>query len=205
QGAARRQAGASDWARLGNVYDELGRHVEAADAFARGAALADSAGSANRWTYRLLGASQLDKAKRWPEARAQLELGLKAAPNEPLLLNYLGYNSLERGENLVEAEAMIRRALALRPDDASITDSLGWALYKRGRLPEAIDTLRRAAAADPAQAEIHEHLGDALYRAGRRYEARFAWQAALLHAEDDSSKRLEAKIASGWTEATAAP
>jgi len=200
------KASAADFARLGNVYDELERHAEAADAFARGAALADRDGSANRWTYRLLGASQLDKLKRWPEARAQLELGLKSAPNEPLLLNYLGYNLLERGENLVEAEAMIRRALALRPGDASITDSLGWALYKRGRLPEAIATLQKASVADPAQSEINEHLGDALFHAGRRYEARFAWRAALVTADEAAERgRLEAKIAAGWTKATAAP
>jgi tetratricopeptide (TPR) repeat protein len=205
-GASRGGANASDFARLGNVYDELGRHVEAAEAFMRGAALADREGIANRWTYRLLAASQLDKLKRWPEARAQLELGLKAAPNEPLLLNYLGYNSLERGENLVEAEAMIRRALALRPDDASITDSLGWALYKRGRLPEAIATLQKASIADPAQAEINEHLGDALFQSGRRYEARFAWRAALVNADEAIERaRLEAKIGAGLTKATAAP
>jgi len=204
--AGRDKANAADFARLGNVYDELGRHAEAAGAFARGAALADRDGAANRWTYRLLGASQLDKIKRWPEARAQLELGLMASPNEPLLLNYLGYNSIERGENLVEAEAMIRRALALRPDDASITDSLGWALYKRGRLPEAIATLQKASIADPAQSEINEHLGDALFHAGRRYEARFAWRAALVNADEAAERgRLEAKIAAGWTTATAAP
>jgi len=204
--ANRGGAGAGDFARLGNVYDELGRHAEAADAFARGGALADRAGSADRWTFRLLGAAQLDKLKRWPEARAQLELGLKASPNEPLLLNYLGYNSIERGENLVEAEAMIRRALALRPDDASITDSLGWALYKRGRLPEAIATLQKASIADPAQSEINEHLGDALFSSGRRYEARFAWRAALVTADDAIERaRLEDKIAAGLTTATAAP
>jgi tetratricopeptide (TPR) repeat protein len=204
--ARRNGASASDFARLGNVYDELGRHAESADAFARGAALADRAGSANRWSYRLLGAAQLDKIKRWPEARAQLELGLQASPNEPLLLNYLGYNSLERGENLVEAEAMIRRALALRPDDASITDSLGWALYKRGRLPEAIATLQKASVADPAQSEINEHLGDALFQSGRRYEARFAWRAALVNAEEAIERmRLETKIGTGLTKATAAP
>lgn len=206
RGTARRNVGAADYGRLGNVLDALDRPIEAADAFARGAALADREGNANRWTYRLLGASQLDKAKRWPEARAQLELGLKASPNEPLLLNYLGYNSLERGENLVEAEAMIRRALALRPNDASITDSLGWALYKRGRLPEAIETLQKASGGDPAQSEINEHLGDALYASGRRYEARFAWRAALVNAEGAPERaRLEAKIATGWTKATAAP
>jgi Flp pilus assembly protein TadD len=199
-------AGASDFGRLGNVLDELERPAEAAVAFVRAGDLADKAGATNRWTYRLLGAAQLDKLKRWPEARAQLELGLKAAPEEPLLLNYLGYNSLERGENLVAAEAMIRRALALRPDDPSITDSLGWALFKRGRLAEAIETLQKASAADPSQSEINEHLGDALFHSGRRYEARFAWRAALVNAEEAQERaRIEAKIGVGLTTATAAP
>jgi tetratricopeptide (TPR) repeat protein len=208
--AQRRTAGgdplASDYARLGNVLDDLDRHAEAAAAFVRAGDLADRAGSANRWTYRLLAAAQFDELKRWPEARAQLDLGLKAAPDEPLLLNYLGYNAIERGENLVEAEAMIRRALALRPGDASITDSLGWALYKRGRLPEAIEELQKASVADPAQSEINEHLGDALYQSGRRYEARFAWRAALVTAEEAAEReRIEAKLRAGWTPATAAP
>jgi Flp pilus assembly protein TadD len=111
---------------------------------------------------------------------------------------------LERGEDLDEAEAMVRRASALRPDDASITDSLGWAEYKRGRLPQAIATLQRAAQAEPSQAEVQEHLGDALFTAGRRYEARFAWRAALVNADADDKPRLQAKIDSGLTAATAA-
>ena len=103
------------------------------------------------------------------------------------------------------AEAMIRKASALKPNDASITDSLGWALYKRGRLPEAIETLTRAAAGDPSQAEIHEHLGDALYKAGRRIEARFSWRAALVTAENKMKARIESKIETGLTPQTAAP
>ena len=200
-----RSASAGDHARLGNILDDLERHAEAAEAYGRAAALAETARTGNRWSYRLLRAAQLDAIDRWPEARAELRAGLAIAPEEPLLLNYLGYGSLERGENLDAAEAMIRRALALRPGDPSITDSLGWALYKRGRLPEAIETLRTAAAAQPAEAEIHEHLGDALFRAGRRYEARFAWRAALVNAEQDDAKRIEAKLLAGWTVATAAP
>ena len=204
--STQREASAGDLARVGNVLDELNRPAEAAAAFARAGDLADQAGATNRWTYRLLGAAQLDKLKRWPEARAQLALGLKAAPQEPLLLNYLGYNSIERGENLVEAEAMIRQALALRPDDPSITDSLGWALFKRGRVQEAIETLQKASAADPAQSEINEHLGDALFHSGRRFEARFAWRAALVTADEALERqRIEAKIGSGLTAATAAP
>jgi tetratricopeptide (TPR) repeat protein len=204
--AARADASAGALARLGNVFDELNRHDEAAAAFVRAGDLADRTGAADRWTYRLFAAAQLDKMKRWPEARAQLDLGLKVSPDEPLLLNYLGYNSIERGENLVAAEAMIRRALALRPNDPSISDSLGWALYKRGRLAEAVATLQKASMADAGQSEINEHLGDALYQSGRRYEARFAWRAALVTADENVERqRIEAKIGFGWTTATAAP
>ena len=94
------------------------------------------------------------------------------------------------------AEAMIRKASELAPDDASITDSLGWAQFKRGKVAEAIATLQRAAEKDPDQAEIQEHLGDALFKSGRRYEARFAWNAALVTAEDEIAARVKAKLAS---------
>jgi Flp pilus assembly protein TadD len=100
---------------------------------------------------------------------------------------------------------MIRKASDLAPDDASITDSLGWAQFKRGKVADAIATLQRAAEKDPDQAEIQEHLGDALYTSGRRIEARFAWNAGLLTAEDDVAARLKAKIASGLSAANAAP
>jgi Flp pilus assembly protein TadD len=100
---------------------------------------------------------------------------------------------------------MIRKANALAPDDASITDSLGWAEFKRGKTAEAIDTLERAAEKDPDQAEIQEHLGDALYKSGRRFEARFAWNAALVTAEDEIAARVKAKLASGLTSTNAAP
>ena len=117
----------------------------------------------------------------------------------------MGYGQLERGENLDSAEAMIRKASELAPDDASIADSLGWAQYKRGKTDEAITTLQRAAEKDPGQAEIQEHLGDALYKSGRKYEARFAWNAALVTAEDEIVGRVKAKLASGLTTANAAP
>jgi predicted Zn-dependent protease len=153
---------------------------------------------------RLYRASALEDAGKWDEAKAELALALKDKPDNPLLLNFLGYGKLERGEDMDAAEAMVRKASALRPDDASITDSLGWAEYKRGRLTQAITTLQRAAEADPAQAEIQEHLGDALFTAGRRYEARFAWRAALVNAEAEDKTRIQAKIDIGLTAATAA-
>ena len=100
---------------------------------------------------------------------------------------------------------MIRKASELSPDDASIIDSLGWAQFKRGKLSEAIATLQRAAAKDPEQAEIQEHLGDALFTLGRRFEARFAWGAALITAEDNIAARVRAKLESGLNPANAAP
>jgi tetratricopeptide (TPR) repeat protein len=198
-------ADAGDYARLGDVYAAVGRHDEAAASYARALQLVDPSKPENRWPLLLLRASALEEGNRWPEARHDLTQALALAPDEPLILNFLGYAKLERGEDLDAAEAMIRKASALAPDDASITDSLGWALYKRGRLEEAVEVLSRAAKADPTQAEIREHLGDALYKAGHRFEARYAWSAALVTADDEIAGRVKAKIEAGLTPVTAAP
>ena len=205
QRAMGRSASVSDYARLGDAYAGLKRFNEAADAYGRALALVQNGSAEQRWPLLLLQASALEDANRWPESRQALETAMTLAPSEPLLLNFLGYAKLERGEDLDAAEAMIRKASELDPDNASITDSLGWAVYKRGRLAEAIDILTRAAKGDPTQAEIHEHLGDALYKAGNRFEARYAWQAALATAEDEVAARIKAKIETGLTAASAAP
>jgi len=199
-------AGMNDFSRFGDVLEGMERHNEAADAYARAVAAAKQQGETDQlWTLLLLEANAYQQANRWPEAKAALQQALALEPQQPLLLNFLGYAKLERGEDLDAAEAMIRKASELAPDDASITDSLGWALFKRGKVDEAIDTLARAAEKDPDQAEIQEHLGDALYKSGRRFEARFAWHAALVTAEDKIASRVKAKLASGLTTANAAP
>ena len=204
--AAAPGASPGDFSRLGDVYSAMDRHGQAAEAYGRAVAAERARGpNSELWTLLLLHASALEEANRWPEAKRALEEGLTIAPEQPLLLNFLGYAKLERQEDIDGAEAMIRKASELAPDDASITDSLGWAEYKRGKLEDAIATLRRAAEKDPAQAEIHEHLGDALYKSGRRFEARFAWSAALLTAEAEIAARVTAKLANGMSEANAAP
>ena len=197
---------ADAFSRLGATLIEREAFDEAADAYARALALsATGPGSDNIWALHLFRASALESANRWADAKQEMAAAMALSPDNPLLLNFLGYGQLERGENLDAAEAMVRKASARRPDDASIIDSLGWAQFKRGRTDEAIATLQRAAEGDPAQAEIHEHLGDALYTAGRRIEARFAWRAALVTAEDKAQKRLHAKLALGLTPANASP
>ena len=199
-------AGVADYSRLGDVFEAMDRHNEAADAYARAIALAAAQQNKDElWPLLLLRASALEEGNRWPEAKQVLGQALAIAPDQALLLNFMGYAQLERGENMDAAEAMIRKASELAPDDASIADSLGWAQFKRGKVDQAIATLQGAAEKDPDQAEIQEHLGDALYKDGRRMEARFAWNAALVTAEDEVAARVKAKLAAGLTTANAAP
>ncbi|MBV9528011.1 tetratricopeptide repeat protein [Sphingomonas sp.] len=204
--ALRPDATVDDLTRLGDVDTATKRQEDAAAVYGRAIALARAQGLKDeQWPLLLLQASALDAAKRWPEEQAALQQGLAIAPDQPMLLNFMGYAKLERGEDVDAAEAMIRKASALAPDDASITDSLGWAEFKRGKVTEAIATLQRAAEKDPDQAEIQEHLGDALFRNGEHLEARFAWAAGLVTADDDTATRLKAKLASGLVPGDAAP
>jgi len=204
--AARADASVGDLSRLGEVYGTMKRNAEAAEVYARAIALARAQGlKSELWPLLLFRANALEEANRWPEAKQALLQGLAIEPEQPLLLNFLGYAQLEHGEDVEAAEAMIRKASELAPGDASIIDSLGWAQFKRGKVDEAIATLQHAAAKDPAQAEIQEHLGDALYKSGRRYEARFAWRAALITAEEETESRVKAKLDAGLTTANAAP
>ena len=145
-----------------------------------------------------------DEAGDWPQAKAALETAYRLAPEQPLVLNYLGYAQLERRENMAEAERLVREAHRLAPDNPAITDSLGWALFLSGRTDEAIGLLEQAVEGAPGDVEINEHLGDAYFAAGRRVEARFAWAAARVYAEDEDAARLDAKMVAGLTPRLAA-
>lgn len=198
-------ASLADLTRVGDLLGELDRPAEAAEAYSQALALAEKEPSLadSRWTVLMLRGGAYDAAGDWASARADLQQAVKLAPDQAVVLNYLGYAQLERRENLDEAEKLIERASILKPDDASITDSLGWTYYLRGDLPKAIVTLERAVAGEPAEPTINEHLGDAYWTAGRRYEARYAWRAALIYAEDKIADRIRGKIESGLPAANA--
>ena len=205
--AATRSPGAAttDWVRLGEVYGAMGRQAEAADAFGRAIAVRHDGDEAQpEWTLQLMRGGALDEAGDWRDARGALREAYRLAPEQPFVLNYLGYAELVRHENPDEAERLIREAHRLAPDNDAITDSLGWALYLRGQLPEAIALLEHAAQGEPADVEINEHLGDAYFAAGRRIEARFAWKAALVYADGADRIRIAAKMESGLTPQLAA-
>lgn len=139
-----------------------------------------------------------ERLGRWPEALADLRLAKAAAPNQPNVLNYLGYAMADRGENLDEALTMLRNAMRLRPGSGAILDSYGWALYKSGRFEDAATVLERAAGLAPNLAEVADHLGDVYWRTGRQEEARLEWRRALtLNPTDDQAKALETKLVDG--------
>ncbi|MEA3050357.1 MAG: hypothetical protein QOG84_2193 [Sphingomonadales bacterium] len=204
--AAQKRPSVESWTRLGDLLIQAKRFDDAADAFSR--ALAASAGDdpANpKWVLWLLRGSALTQAGKWPEAKTALQQAYALAPQQPMVLNFLGYSQLERRENMAEATRLIEEASRRQPDDAAITDSLGWAYYVRGDVPKAIGLLERAARGQPADPAINEHLGDAYFSAGRRVDARYAWRAALVYADAKAAERLRAKIESGLTPDLAAP
>ncbi|HEX9965723.1 MAG TPA: tetratricopeptide repeat protein [Allosphingosinicella sp.] len=205
--AADGPSGIDNWTRLGDILNQSKRHSDAAAAYGKALDLAKAGVEPQHplWALWLLRGSALTQAGDWAGGKAALEEARRLGPDQPVVLNFLGYSQLERRENLVEAEKLIGEANRLQPDDAAITDSLGWAHYVRGDVPKAIELLERAAQGQPADAAIAEHLGDAYYSAGRRFEARYAWGAALQHAEGSAANRLRSKIDSGLRPDLAAP
>ncbi|WP_414900389.1 tetratricopeptide repeat protein [Sphingomonas flavalba] len=197
--AGRPEATLADFARLGDIYTRLGRHGEAADAYGRAVALAgaDSRASALMWSLYLLYGGALDRAGDWKRALPMLEKAVALAPQEAHALNYLGYSKLEKKQDIANATALVKRAAALKPDDPAIADSLGYAYYLGGDFPRAIQALERAVAGQPTDPTINEHLGDAYWKAGRRFEARYAWRAAMATADGDDHARLADKLERG--------
>jgi Tfp pilus assembly protein PilF len=193
--AARRPDTLAERARRADIEFRRGNAAVAANHYRTAIALDTGAGAA--WPLLLAAANALQASGDWAESRKMLDKALAIAPNEPALLNQLGYGLADRGENIEHALVLLRSASLAAPDNAAITDSLGWAEYRHGRLDKAIPLLERARALDTTEPEIAEHLGDAYWAAGRRIEARYAWHAARETLEGDAADRLSGKIDRG--------
>jgi tetratricopeptide (TPR) repeat protein len=140
----------------------------------------------------------LDRVGRWTEAEKDLKKAFEMNPNEPDVLNYLGYSWIERGENLEQAVELVKRAVAAKPDSGAITDSLGWGYYKLGNFQLAVELLERAAQLDASDPDLNNHLGDAYWQVGRKIEAQFQWNRVLTLSPSDKLKgEVEAKLLSG--------
>jgi tetratricopeptide (TPR) repeat protein len=139
-----------------------------------------------------------ERTKRWPQAEADLLKALELEPDQPFVLNYLGYSWVDQGLHLDRAKAMLHRAVDLRQEDGFIVDSLGWAYFRLGEHEKAVTYLERAVELEPGDPVINDHLGDAYWRVGRVREARFQWQRALTFGpEPDAVTAIQAKLANG--------
>ncbi|MGB1547374.1 MAG: tetratricopeptide repeat protein [Alphaproteobacteria bacterium] len=160
----------------------------------------------HHWTLFYARGIALEQLDKWKEAEADLLHALKLQPDQPYVLNYLGYSWLEKGKKLDEAQRLIERAVQLRPQDGYIVDSMGWALYRIGQYAKALPHLELAVQLRPHDPIINDHLGDVYWQVGRRYEARFQWRRALTFNTDDEadpklSKAIQLKLDKGLSAA----
>ena len=147
-----------------------------------------------------------ERVKQWPKAEADMKKALELSPDQPYVLNYLGYSWIDQGINLDEGMKMLKRATELRPDDGAVTDSVGWAYYRLGQFNDAVEWLERASEQKGDDATVVEHLGDAYWHVGRKREARFEWERALNQKpEKDRISVLKDKLANGLSAANDKP
>jgi len=179
---------------IGDILRIKRRFPEAVQAYDKAIALLGTPQPAH-WPLYYDRAIALERSKQWERAEADFLQALRFVPDQPFVLNYLGYSWAEQGRNLEQAKAMIERAVQQRPNDGSMIDSLGWVAMRMGDTATAVRLLERAAELEPADATVNGHLGDAYWEAGRRLEAVFQWRRALnLKPEPEEKERLEGRL-----------
>ena len=184
-------------ASLGNALRRLERYGEAAEAYSRALDLTGTP-IADDWFLFYARGISYERTDNWEKADADFRMALKLNPNQPQVLNYLGYSLLEKNIRLDEALGMIERAVSAVPNDGYITDSLGWALYRLRRFEEAVKYMERAAELTPVDPIVTDHLGDTLWAVGRKLEAEFQWRRALSFGpEEADAPRIRRKLEVG--------
>jgi tetratricopeptide (TPR) repeat protein len=188
---------------------QLGQMFRANERFADAVTVYDAAIErvgelkARHWTLFYFRGIALERSDRWARAEQDFLKALELEPEEPYVLNYLGYSWVDRGEKLEEGREMLLRAVELRPRDGYIVDSLGWVYYRLGRYQDAVRQLERAVELRPQDPVINDHLGDVYWRVGRVREARFQWRRVLsLDPEPELIAQIEDKQQDGLDGAT---
>lgn len=144
-----------------------------------------------------------ERLKIWDKAEVAFLRSLELSPNQPQVMNYLGYSWIDMNINLDRGMDMIRAAVDLRPDDGYIVDSLGWAYYRLGQYDNAVRELERAVVLRPADPTINDHLGDAFWKVGRFTEAKFQWERALSNIDEFDENlipAIEEKLENGLSD-----
>ncbi len=182
---------------LGNILRSRKLYADAVDIYNRAIGMIPKP-DRRHWVYFYARGTSYERLKNWPPAEADLKTALDLYPDQPLVLNYLGYSWVDQGINLDQGMKLIERAVAVKPDDGYIVDSLGWAHYKRGNFAEAVRYLERAVELRPDDPVLNDHLGDALWKVGREREARYQWEQSLsLKPEPEDALKTRRKLEEG--------
>jgi len=182
---------------LGGVFQGRKRFAEAAVTFTQALDVIGEPKKANWSTFYYRGIA-FERTKQWPKAELDFKKALELYPDQPSVLNYLGYSWIDQGVHLEDGMAMIKKAVEQRPDDGYIVDSLGWAHFKIGQYDQAVTQLERAVALKASDPTINDHLGDAYWRVGRKLEATFQWHHARdSKPEPDELARIDQKLKEG--------
>lgn len=196
--AAKAPDRASAEIQLGDLLRGQKRFAEAATAYSEAIRRLKAADMPPHWSLYYSRGIAYERSGQWNLAEADLEHALELKPDQPLVLNYLGYSWIDRGENLKRGLKMIEQAVTLRPEDGYIVDSLGWAHYRLGDYASAVEYLEKAVELVPEDPTINDHLGDAYWKTGRLVEARYQWRQALQFKPDkEDVKPIEAKLGGG--------
>jgi tetratricopeptide (TPR) repeat protein len=189
---------------LGTVERTRKQYAECAQTYSKGIATLEKAEKAH-WQIFYFRGICFERDKQWPNAEADFKKSLELFPDQPQVLNYLGYSWIDQGVNLEEGMKMIRRAVEQKPDDGYIVDSLGWAYYRIGNYEEATKHLERAVELRPEDPTINDHLGDVYWKVGRQLEAKFQWSHAKdLKPEPEELVKIEEKLRFGLRDETSA-
>lgn len=174
------------------------RWAEASAAYDATIALIPQPATPGYWSVYYSRAIALERQKLWDKAEEDFRKALELAPDQPQVLNYLGYSFLERGENFDEALSMIERAVAQRPDSGYIIDSLAWGYFLAGRYADAVEPMERASLLEPVDPTVTDHLGDVYWAVGRKLEANFQWRRALsFDPTEELATRIRRKLEIG--------
>jgi tetratricopeptide (TPR) repeat protein len=187
---------------LGNIQRGHKKFAECGDTYSKGIATMGALEKSN-WVIFYFRGICYERSKQWPKSEADLKKALELFPDQPHVLNYLGYSWIDQDVNLDDGMAMIKKSVQQRPDDGYIVDSLGWAYFRTGNYEEATKQLERAIELKPEDSTINDHLGDAYWRIGRVLEARFQWAHARdLKPDPEDLPKIEEKIKNGLPDET---
>ena len=175
--------------KSGEFYHNKKEYIKAITNFSSAISLLDQPKKKDWYLFYARGIAY-ERSKNWNKAEKDFLYALKLYPNQPLVLNYLGYSWIDFNKNLKKAESLISKAVKLKPNDGYFVDSLGWTYFRKGHYKKAVESLEKAVSLIPNDPIINDHLGDALWKAGYKNEAIFQWNRALLYSPEKSLKNI---------------